>query len=42
MPCTSKRYLSVLVEGGAQLLQTFIDEGYWDEARIITNEYLIA
>ncbi|MDF2192506.1 bifunctional diaminohydroxyphosphoribosylaminopyrimidine deaminase/5-amino-6-(5-phosphoribosylamino)uracil reductase RibD [Paraflavitalea sp. CAU 1676] len=32
--------LSVLVEGGAQLLQSFIDEGYWDEARIITNETL--
>lgn len=32
---------SVLVEGGAQLLQSFIDEGLWDEARIITNEELI-
>lgn len=32
---------SVLVEGGAQLLQTFIDNGLWDEARIITNEELI-
>ena len=31
---------SVLVEGGAALLQSFIDEGYWDEARIITNEIL--
>jgi diaminohydroxyphosphoribosylaminopyrimidine deaminase/5-amino-6-(5-phosphoribosylamino)uracil reductase len=31
---------SVLVEGGAALLQSFIDEGYWDEARIITNEEL--
>jgi len=29
---------SVLVEGGARLLQSFIDEGYWDEARVITNE----
>ncbi|RYY60881.1 MAG: bifunctional diaminohydroxyphosphoribosylaminopyrimidine deaminase/5-amino-6-(5-phosphoribosylamino)uracil reductase RibD [Chitinophagaceae bacterium] len=29
---------SVLVEGGAQLLQSFIDAGIWDEARIITNE----
>ncbi len=26
---------SVLVEGGAELLQSFIDEGLWDEARII-------
>jgi diaminohydroxyphosphoribosylaminopyrimidine deaminase/5-amino-6-(5-phosphoribosylamino)uracil reductase len=32
---------SVLVEGGAQLLQSFIDENIWDEARIITNEDLI-
>ena len=31
---------SVLVEGGARLLQSFIDEGYWDEARVITNEGL--
>ena len=31
---------SVLVEGGAYLLQSFIDEGVWDEARIITNEQL--
>jgi len=29
---------SLLVEGGAYLLQSFIDEGIWDEARIITNE----
>jgi diaminohydroxyphosphoribosylaminopyrimidine deaminase / 5-amino-6-(5-phosphoribosylamino)uracil reductase len=28
---------SVLVEGGTKLLQSFIDEGYWDEARVITN-----
>lgn len=32
---------SVLIEGGAQLLQSFIDEGFWDEARIITNTQLI-
>jgi diaminohydroxyphosphoribosylaminopyrimidine deaminase/5-amino-6-(5-phosphoribosylamino)uracil reductase len=31
---------SVLVEGGAALLQSFIDAGYWDEARVITNENL--
>ena len=31
---------SVLIEGGAHLLQTFIDEEAWDEARIITNESL--
>jgi diaminohydroxyphosphoribosylaminopyrimidine deaminase / 5-amino-6-(5-phosphoribosylamino)uracil reductase len=28
---------SVIVEGGARLLQQFIDEGLWDEARVITN-----
>jgi diaminohydroxyphosphoribosylaminopyrimidine deaminase/5-amino-6-(5-phosphoribosylamino)uracil reductase len=33
---------SVLVEGGAYLLQSFIDEGIWDEARIITNQQLLA
>jgi diaminohydroxyphosphoribosylaminopyrimidine deaminase/5-amino-6-(5-phosphoribosylamino)uracil reductase len=32
---------SVMVEGGAALLRSFIDEGYWDEARVITNEELI-
>jgi diaminohydroxyphosphoribosylaminopyrimidine deaminase / 5-amino-6-(5-phosphoribosylamino)uracil reductase len=31
---------SVLVEGGAKLLQSFIDEGIWDEARVINNEEL--
>ncbi|MDI3321819.1 bifunctional diaminohydroxyphosphoribosylaminopyrimidine deaminase/5-amino-6-(5-phosphoribosylamino)uracil reductase RibD [Pinibacter soli] len=32
---------SVLIEGGTRLLQSFIDEGYWDEARIITNDELM-
>jgi diaminohydroxyphosphoribosylaminopyrimidine deaminase / 5-amino-6-(5-phosphoribosylamino)uracil reductase len=31
---------SVLVEGGARLLQSFIDEDSWDEARVITNDHL--
>jgi len=31
---------SVLVEGGSRLLQSFIDEDYWDEARIITGDDL--
>jgi diaminohydroxyphosphoribosylaminopyrimidine deaminase / 5-amino-6-(5-phosphoribosylamino)uracil reductase len=31
---------SILVEGGARLLQSFIDEGMWDEARIISNRQL--
>ncbi len=32
---------SVLVEGGAKLLQSFIDARLWDEARIISNEELM-
>ncbi len=28
---------SVLIEGGAQLLQSFIDQGYWDEARVFVS-----
>ncbi|MCX8019093.1 MAG: bifunctional diaminohydroxyphosphoribosylaminopyrimidine deaminase/5-amino-6-(5-phosphoribosylamino)uracil reductase RibD [Chitinophagaceae bacterium] len=28
---------SVLVEGGARTIQSFIEEGLWDEARVITN-----
>jgi diaminohydroxyphosphoribosylaminopyrimidine deaminase/5-amino-6-(5-phosphoribosylamino)uracil reductase len=32
---------SVLIEGGAKLLQSFINEGMWDEARIITNEQMV-
>jgi diaminohydroxyphosphoribosylaminopyrimidine deaminase / 5-amino-6-(5-phosphoribosylamino)uracil reductase len=31
---------SVLVEGGAKMLQSFIEEGCWDEARVITNQQL--
>ncbi len=32
---------SVIIEGGAMLLQSFIDEEMWDEARTITNEELM-
>lgn len=32
---------SLIVEGGRYLLQSFIDEGMWDEARVICNEQLI-
>ena len=28
---------SIIIEGGAKTLQTFIDEGLWDEARIFTG-----
>ena len=31
---------SVLVEGGSALLQSFINAGYWNEARVIINETL--
>ncbi|HEV2482255.1 MAG TPA: dihydrofolate reductase family protein, partial [Puia sp.] len=34
------RIQSLLVEGGARLLQSFIDEDCWDEARVITNDDL--
>lgn len=32
---------SVMIEGGAKTLQSFINAGLWDEARVITNENLI-
>ncbi|MEJ7588252.1 MAG: bifunctional diaminohydroxyphosphoribosylaminopyrimidine deaminase/5-amino-6-(5-phosphoribosylamino)uracil reductase RibD [Ferruginibacter sp.] len=31
---------SILVEGGARLLQSFLDGNYWDEARILRNSEL--
>lgn len=38
--CYKLQLQSILVEGGAKLLQSFIDAGLWDEARIITNKEL--
>ena len=32
---------SLIVEGGTILLQSFIDAGCWDEARVITNKKLL-
>ncbi len=32
---------SILVEGGEQLLQSFIDAELWDEAKVITNKELV-
>lgn len=32
---------SVLVEGGAKTLQTFINNHLWDEARVIVNEQMV-
>lgn len=29
---------SVIIEGGLKTLQTFIDDNYWDEARVFTSE----
>jgi diaminohydroxyphosphoribosylaminopyrimidine deaminase/5-amino-6-(5-phosphoribosylamino)uracil reductase len=39
--CYQLKIQSILVEGGALLLQSFIDEQAWDEARIITNNKLV-
>ena len=30
--------LSVIIEGGAALLNSFIEQGYWDEARVLTGQ----
>jgi diaminohydroxyphosphoribosylaminopyrimidine deaminase/5-amino-6-(5-phosphoribosylamino)uracil reductase len=36
--CYQLNIHSILVEGGSRLLQSFINENLWDEARIIANE----
>ena len=36
------KILGVMIEGGAKLIQSFVDEGMWDEARVITNSRLIS
>jgi diaminohydroxyphosphoribosylaminopyrimidine deaminase/5-amino-6-(5-phosphoribosylamino)uracil reductase len=33
----AQKIQSIIVEGGAQLLQSFIDQNLWDEARILTG-----
>jgi diaminohydroxyphosphoribosylaminopyrimidine deaminase / 5-amino-6-(5-phosphoribosylamino)uracil reductase len=38
--CYELKIQSLLVEGGAKLLQAFIDDDSWDEARVITNTEL--
>ncbi len=40
--CYQNGIQSILVEGGAKLLQSFIDANQWDEARVITNTSLQA
>ena len=37
---TNLQLTSVIVEGGSMLLQSFINQGCWDEARVITNTSL--
>ena len=37
----SLNILSVIIEGGPKLLQSFIDDGHWDEIRTITNNELV-
>ena len=39
--CYQQKIQSVIVEGGARLLQSFIDEGIWDEAKVITDQSLV-
>lgn len=34
--------LSVIIEGGAKTIQTFISEGLWDEARVFTGDVNLA
>ncbi len=36
-----KNISSLLVEGGTSLLQSFIDKGLWDEARVFTSQKLL-
>lgn len=40
--CYRVNIQSILVEGGAKLLQSFIDNDSWDESRVITNNDLFA
>ena len=36
-----KQIQSVIVEGGSKLLQNFIDENLWDEARVFISKAFI-
>lgn len=36
-----KQIQGVIVEGGAKLVQSFVDAGLWDEARVITNSAML-
>jgi diaminohydroxyphosphoribosylaminopyrimidine deaminase/5-amino-6-(5-phosphoribosylamino)uracil reductase len=39
--CYEMKFTSIFIEGGTKLLQSFIDEQLWDEARVIENTTLI-
>lgn len=39
--CYKLRLQSILIEGGTKLLQSFVDEQVWDEARVIENNQLV-
>ncbi len=39
--CYQQNIQSIIVEGGAKLLQSFIDKHLWDEARVIANQDLM-
>ncbi len=39
--CHQMNIQSIIVEGGARLLQSFIDEDLWDEAWVITNDEIM-
>ena len=36
-----RSFRSILVEGGAELLNHFLDRGHWDEARVITGKPIL-
>ena len=40
--CLKLNIQSIIVEGGAKLLHSFIESGNWDEAMIISNNQMIA
>lgn len=39
---TARRVQSLIVEGGTELLQSFIDTNLWDEARVFTSPHCIS
>lgn len=39
--CYQNNLQSILIEGGTQLLQSFIDASLWDEARVFTGKSLL-